>query len=252
MMQFVNWRMRVTISDTRTLVGTLMAFDKHLNIVLGDCEEYRTSKGKKSTGEKEEKRALGLVLLRGETVVSLSAEAPPPPKPRAKAGARGGPGTGQVAGRGMPVTPLASAPKGLQGPVRGLGGPGQAVMMPQVSAPPVNYGRGGPVTTPRPTTPGTPMQQQPRPQQPQQTQPSPQQQQPQQQQQQPVQQMGRGGPPPQQMMQQMQQMQQMQMQQQMQMFGRGGPPMGFPGVPPSPFGRGGPTFPPTGPPPSHR
>jgi len=249
MMQFVNWRMRVTISDTRTLVGTLLAFDKHLNIVLGDCEEYRTTKAKKATGEKEEKRALGLVLLRGETVVSLSAEAPPPPKPRAKAGGRGGPGTGQAAGRGMPVTPLASAPKGLSGPVRGLGGPGQAVMMPQVSAPPVNYGRGAPPTPPRPTTPGTPMgQQPPRPQQPSQPQ-QPQQQAP------PGQQFGRGAPP--QMMQQMQMQQHMQMQQQMQMFGRGGPPMGFPGAPPSPFGRGAPptgvpTFPPTGPPPTHR
>jgi len=156
MMQFVNWRMRVTISDTRTLVGTFLAFDKHMNIVLGDTEEYRTTKAKKATGEKEEKRTLGLVLLRGETVVSLSAEAPPPPKPRSKQGAgRGGPGVGQAAGRGMPVTPLAQAPKGLTGPVRGLGGPGTQVMMPQLSAPPLSYGA---PTPPRPQ--GQPQQQQ--------------------------------------------------------------------------------------------
>jgi len=47
MLQYVNWRMRVTISDTRTLLGTFMAFDKHMNIVLGDCEEYRKIKSKK-------------------------------------------------------------------------------------------------------------------------------------------------------------------------------------------------------------
>lgn len=204
MMQFVNWRMRVTISDTRTLVGTFMAFDKHMNIVLGDCEEYRTTKGKKASGEKEEKRSLGLVLLRGETVVSLSAEAPPPPKARAKAGGRGGPGIGAAAGRGMPVAPLAQAPKGLAGPVRGLGGPGAAVMMPQVSAPPMQY---------RPPT--APPTQQPRP-----TQPTP----PQGTNLPP--QFGRGGPPA-----------------PPQMQGRGGPPMGFQGPPPQFGGRGFPPAP---------
>lgn len=99
-----------------------------MNIVLGDCEEYRKVKSKKGD-VKEEKRSLGLVLLRGENVISLSAEAPPLPKAGRKAVA--GPGVGRATGRGAPMAPLAAAPTGLAGPVRGVGGPGQAVMMPQ-------------------------------------------------------------------------------------------------------------------------
>jgi small nuclear ribonucleoprotein B and B' len=79
-MAYVNWRMRITLSDTRQLVGTFLAFDRHMNLVLADTEEFRKIKAKKGAEEKEEKRVLGLVLLRGECVISLSAEAPPPPK----------------------------------------------------------------------------------------------------------------------------------------------------------------------------
>lgn len=87
---------------------------------------------------------LGLVLLRGENVISLSAETPPPPKPRAQLAAGAAPGQGKAAGRGMPVAPLASAPKGLSGPVKGVGGPAANIMMPQasVSKAPVSYARG--------------------------------------------------------------------------------------------------------------
>ena len=115
-----------------------------MNLVLADTEEFRRVRRKPTKGaqnssgsnatttvESEEKRTLGLTIVRGTHIVSLSVDGPPPADPSARlgtgapapAGAGGtsatlsaGPGISRPAGRGLPV--------GLTGPAAGVGGPG--------------------------------------------------------------------------------------------------------------------------------
>ena len=124
-----------------------------MNIVLADTEEFRRVKRKQGKGnapgasgaptvEVDEKRTLGLIILRGTNIVSCSVEGPPPSDPAARLGTSApggaaqalatGPGISRPAGRGLPI--------GLGGPAAGVGGgfPGGFP-----GAPPFG-GRGGP------------------------------------------------------------------------------------------------------------
>lgn len=123
-------RLRVTLVDGRTISGTFLAFDKHLNLVLSDTEEFRTlrKKGDRSAvvEERQEKRNLGLIILRGENVVSIAVEGPPPPSISGRL-QPGGPGVAVGAGRGSTtnvgvVNTTGAAPLGLgAAPVHGVG-----------------------------------------------------------------------------------------------------------------------------------
>ncbi|KAK0624740.1 hypothetical protein B0T17DRAFT_616922 [Bombardia bombarda] len=169
----INFRMRVTLNDGRQMTGQMLAFDKHMNLVLADTEEFRRIKRKQnkpsaaapgassssSTGqtiEQEEKRTLGLTIVRGAHIVSLSVESPPPADPGARLGKStggglastltAGPGVARPAGRG------AAAPISLAGPAAGVGGAPPPPFPGFPGAPAPGFpGRGGP---PPPGFPG--------------------------------------------------------------------------------------------------
>lgn len=104
-----------------------------MNLVLADTEEFRrvkrrqnkpTAPGSGSSSaqliEAEEKRTLGLTIVRGAHIVSLSVESPPPADPSARLGKSApggiastlsaGPGVAKPAGRGAPPPSLAVSP----------------------------------------------------------------------------------------------------------------------------------------------
>ncbi|PRQ72260.1 Like-Sm (LSM) domain-containing protein [Rhodotorula toruloides] len=132
----INYRVRVVLNDSRALVGQLLAFDKHMNLVLAECDEFRRVKRRgqavKAAEEDEEedemKRTLGLVILRGETIVTLSVEGPPPAiDDKNIPGLTLGPGFGAPAGRGMG---LAAPPTMRQAPQTFAPPPGMPGGMP--------------------------------------------------------------------------------------------------------------------------
>lgn len=159
LLRYIEHRLRISLVDNRTIVGTFLAFDKHLNLVLVDAEEFRTLNKNRAAilEERVEKRSLGLIILRGENVVSMAVEGPPPPSSKGRAGA-GGPGMARGVGRGslppppgggrgMPPPP-GGAPMGLgAAPVHGVGGmapPGMGMGMPPPPPGAMGMGRGMP------------------------------------------------------------------------------------------------------------
>jgi len=153
MQSLINWRIKITLNDGRSLTGQMLAFDKHMNLVLADCEEFRRIRPKKKSPDEEtpayqeQKRTLGLVIVRGEIVVSLSVEGPPPVTDEDKKNMLlPGPGRGMPAGRGMGMMP----PAGLPPPSM------QARPMPYGQPPPMGMPPGMPPQFRPPGFPGPP------------------------------------------------------------------------------------------------
>jgi small nuclear ribonucleoprotein (snRNP)-like protein len=79
-----NKRVIVDLKNQKQVIGTLVAFDIHINTVLDNAEEYeaRTTKITKKVDDSttEEtistelhlKKKLGTVFLRGDTIISIS------------------------------------------------------------------------------------------------------------------------------------------------------------------------------------
>lgn len=53
----------IQLKNNRQMVGTLLAFDIHINIVLDNAKEIVDS---------ESKRSIGLTFLRGDTIIFIS------------------------------------------------------------------------------------------------------------------------------------------------------------------------------------
>lgn len=70
MFGYVNSTLHVTLVDGRQMTGTFLAYDKHMNVVLSDVVESHPLSRKAGDAT----RSLGLVLVRGEHVVSVRAE----------------------------------------------------------------------------------------------------------------------------------------------------------------------------------
>ncbi|CAK9437204.1 uncharacterized protein LODBEIA_P15820 [Lodderomyces beijingensis] len=109
MSDLINYRLKILTVDNRTYIGSLLSFDKHLNLVLSDTEETRITKKswldmkKRSEASDNKsavsannglllpengpaanesqpsvtKRHLGLIILRGEKIISFSVETAP-------------------------------------------------------------------------------------------------------------------------------------------------------------------------------
>lgn len=85
----LNYKICVKTSNNSSFVGTLLSYDKFMNLVLVECEEFRLLKNSKKYLEemknneidyskvKEQKRLLGLIILRGENIVSVVAQSAP-------------------------------------------------------------------------------------------------------------------------------------------------------------------------------
>lgn len=142
MSALVNNRVRITMNDSRAIVGQLLAYDKYMNLVVADAEEFRRVKnGKNADGTEKPviRRPLGLLVLRGETIVSCSLETGAPSsgfenKARTTAAQQMQPGMRAVPGAPSSMIPPPMMPAQASMMMR----PGMMMMPPGMMRPPSN------------------------------------------------------------------------------------------------------------------
>lgn len=71
---WLNKCLRVEMSDGRVLVGIFLCTDRDANIILGSCTEYLPEENKETSSAyvNDEPRMLGLVMVPGKHIVSIS------------------------------------------------------------------------------------------------------------------------------------------------------------------------------------
>ncbi|ESN96169.1 hypothetical protein HELRODRAFT_68492, partial [Helobdella robusta] len=67
---WLNRNLKITMTDGRTLIGVFICTDKDCNVILGSCLEYL--KPPDGCEEEEEPRILGLAMIPGHHIVSIS------------------------------------------------------------------------------------------------------------------------------------------------------------------------------------
>ncbi|KAL1509343.1 hypothetical protein ABEB36_004098 [Hypothenemus hampei] len=66
---WLNKSFKIKMTDGRVLIGVFLCTDRDANIILGSCSEYLPAD---STVSNEEPRMLGLVMIPGKHIVSIS------------------------------------------------------------------------------------------------------------------------------------------------------------------------------------
>lgn len=144
--------------DGYQFIGTLLSFDKHMNLVLADCEEFRITKKtlmnfkKQSKHSKiidesniqEQKRLLGLVILRGEQIISVVVESGPnksdlKPEERIKKGKGIAKPLKLSNSTNVTTSSTSSNSRNVNTPIRTSGG---GITKPSSRAPPPGFGGG--------------------------------------------------------------------------------------------------------------